>query len=69
MGKPLKVVELAVDTNMPQFLEKKLEKDYGSNKQAIYGTMNKLGYMKGSRETVKGRKAEKAHEKALKKLK
>ena len=40
---------------MPAFLEKKLKKEYGDNKHAIYGTMNKLGYMKGSKETAKGR--------------
>ena len=49
---------------MPAFLEKKLKKEYGDNKSAIYGTMNKLGYMHGSKETAKGRKAEKKHESA-----
>lgn len=46
---------------MPKFLEKKLKKEYGNNKGAIYGTMNKLGYMKGNKETAKGKKAEKKH--------
>ena len=53
----------------PKFLEKKLEKEYGDNKHAIYGTMNKIGAMKGNKETKKGKKMEKkhsAHEKALK---
>ena len=54
---------------MPAFLEQKLKKEYPNNPGAVYGTMNKLGYMKGSKETAKGRKAEKTHEKALKKLK
>jgi len=49
---------------MPEFLEKKLKKEYGDNPHAIYGTMNKLGYMHGSKETTKGRKAEKKHESA-----
>ena len=49
---------------MPEFLEKKLKKEYGDNPHAIYGTMNKLGMMKGSRETAKGRKAEAKHESA-----
>ena len=49
---------------MPEFLEKKLKKEYGDNKSAIYGTMNKLGYMHGSKETAKGRKSEKKHESA-----
>ena len=48
---------------MPKFIEKKLRKEYGDNDHAIYGTMNKLGLMKGSKETSKGRKVEKRHEK------
>jgi hypothetical protein len=48
---------------MPAFLEKKLKKEYGDDKHAIYGTMNKLGYMKGNKETAKGRRAEEKHEK------
>lgn len=51
---------------MPAFLEKKLKKEYGDNDHAIYGTMNKLGYMKGNRETKKGREVEKKHEIAKK---
>ena len=50
---------------MPAFLEKKLEKEYGDNKHAIYGTMNKIGAMKGNKETKKGKRMESAHEKAL----
>jgi len=53
---------------MPQFLEKKLKKEYPDNPSAVYGTMNKLGFMKGNKETVKGRKAESKH-KALMKAK
>ena len=49
-------------TNIPKFLEKKLEKEYPNNPGAVYGTMNKLGYMKGNKETKKGKKAEKKHE-------
>lgn len=51
---------------MPLFLEKKLKKEYGDNPKAIYGTMNKLGYMRGNKETKKGRAAEKKHEMAKK---
>lgn len=47
---------------MPKFLEEKLEKEYGDNKHAIYGTMNKIGAMKGNKETAKGREMEKKHE-------
>ncbi len=46
---------------MPEFLEKKLKKEYPNNPSAVYGTMNKLGYMKGNKETKKGKIAEKKH--------
>lgn len=48
---------------MPQILEEKLKKEYGNNKHAIYGTMNKIGAMKGNKETKKGRAIEKALDK------
>ena len=57
---------------MPAFLEKKLKAEYGDNDHAIYGTLNKLGYMKGNKETKKGKQVEKLHEaksRALKKVK
>ena len=53
---------------MPKFLEKKLKKEYPGNDDAVYGTMNKLGFMKGNKETAKGRAAEAKH-KAKKKKK
>ena len=46
---------------MPEFLEKKLKAEYGNNPRAIYGTMNKLGAMKGNKETAKGRAMERKH--------
>jgi hypothetical protein len=46
---------------MPKFLEEKLKKEYGDNPGAIYGTMNKLGYMHGNKETAKGAAAEAKH--------
>lgn len=46
---------------MPAFLEKKLRKQYGDNPSAIYGTMNKLGAMRGSKITAKGRAMERGH--------
>ena len=52
---------------MPQFLEKKLKKEYGSNKKAIYGTMNKIGAMKGNKETAKGKMMTKKHSRDMKK--
>lgn len=51
---------------MPKFLEEKLKKEYPNNPGAVYGTMNKLGYMKGNKETAKGRNAEKKHKLANK---
>lgn len=35
-------------------VEKKLKKEYGSNSSAVYGTLNKLGLMKGNTATKKG---------------
>lgn len=55
----------------PEFIEKKLKKEYGNNKSAIYGTMNKLGAMHGNKETKKGKDMEKKHKakgRALKKM-
>ena len=46
---------------MPKFLEDKLKKEYPGNPGAVFGTMNKLGAMKGSKETAKGRAMEKKH--------
>lgn len=51
---------------MPKFLERKLKAEYGDNEHAIYGTLNKLGYMKGSKETAKGKAADKKHKMAKK---
>lgn len=47
---------------MPAFLEAKLKKQYPHNPNAVYGTMNKLGLMRGNKETPKGRAAQKKHE-------
>ena len=46
---------------MPKFLEDKLRAEYGNNPSAIYGTMNKIGAMKGNKETAKGRAMERKH--------
>jgi len=50
---------------VPKFLEDKLRAEYGDNPRAIYGTMNKIGAMKGNKETAKGRAIEKKHESKL----
>lgn len=46
---------------MPKFLEDKLKAEYPGNPGAVYGTMNKLGAMRGNKETAKGRAMEKKH--------
>ena len=46
---------------MPKFLEEKLKKEYPDNPHAVFGTMNKLGVMKGNKETAKGKSEEKKH--------
>ena len=51
---------------MPVFLEKKLKKEYPGNPRAVYGTMNKIGAMRGSKVTRKGLQMEKKHQQDLK---
>ncbi len=38
---------------MPADLEKLLKSEYPNNPHAVYGTMNKIGVMKGNKETPK----------------
>lgn len=40
---------------MPKFLEKKLKSEYGANSSVPYKIMNKMGVMKGNKETAKGK--------------
>lgn len=40
-------------------VEDKLKAEYGANKGAIYGTLNKIGLKRGSKTTAKGAKAAK----------
>ena len=47
---------------MPEFLERKLRAEYGDNDRAVYGTMNKLGALRGSKETAKGRAMQRKHD-------
>ena len=51
---------------MPKFLEDKLKKEYGSDSKIPYMVMNKLGAMRGNKETAKGAAMEKKHESDLK---
>jgi len=41
-------------------VEDKLKARYGNNPAAVYGTLNKVGLMRGSRTTAKGKKAAKS---------
>ena len=52
---------------MPKFLEQKLKKQYPGNPGAVYGTLNKIGAMHGSKETAKGREMERKHKRDMKK--
>jgi len=54
---------------MPKFLEDKLRAEYGNNPHAIYGTMNKLGAMRGNKETAKGRQMQRKHDRDMGKMK
>ena len=47
---------------MPEFLEKKLQKEYPNNPHAVWGTMNKLGAVKGNKITAKGKAMQKKHD-------
>ena len=38
-------------------VEGKLKKEYPGNDSAVYGTLNKIGLMRGNKSTAKGRKA------------
>lgn len=54
---------------MPKFLEAKLRAEYGNNPRAIYGTLNRLGAMRGNKETAKGKAMQAAHVKKFGKMK
>lgn len=54
---------------MPKFLEDKLKKEYPGNDRAVFGTMNKIGAMKGNKETSLGKKMEKKHAADMRKKK
>ena len=46
---------------MPRFLEDQLKKEYGADSDIPYKIMNARGFMRGSKETAKGRAAEAKH--------
>ena len=47
---------------MPKILENRLKKEYPNNPNAVYGTLNKIGYMRGNKETSKGRSLDRKHQ-------
>jgi hypothetical protein len=47
---------------MPDFLERKLKRRYGAKSPIVWKIMNRLGFMKGSKITARGRAAEAKHE-------
>lgn len=53
---------------MPQFLEAKLKSEYGENSKVPYKVMNKIGAMRGNKETPKGRMMDRKHKAKMKKL-
>lgn len=40
-------------------VESKLKREYPNNPGAVYGTLNKVGLMRGSKATAKGKRAAK----------
>lgn len=52
--------------SMPKFLEDKLKKEYGKDSDIPYKILNAKGYMRGSKETDKGRDAEEKHKEGMK---
>jgi hypothetical protein len=47
---------------MPAFLEAKLKNEYGANSAIPYKIMNRLGALRGNRETAKGRAMQAKHD-------
>jgi hypothetical protein len=47
---------------MPDFLERKLRAEYGTDSAIPYKVMNKLGALRGNKITPKGRAMERKHE-------
>jgi hypothetical protein len=47
---------------MPEFLERKLESEYGKGDSRVYATMNKIGAMRGNKQTAKGAAMQRKHD-------
>lgn len=54
---------------MPKFLENKLKTEYPNNPDAVFGTLNNIGAMKGNQETPKGVSMQAKHTADMKKKK
>lgn len=54
---------------MPKFLETKLKKEYGEKSTVPFKVMNKIGAMRGNKETAKGKAMQEKHDKEVKKAK
>lgn len=54
---------------MPKFLEDRLKREYPGNPHAVFGTMNRIGAMRGSKETAKGVAMERKHDEKIGKKK
>lgn len=52
---------------MPKFLKKKLKQEYGAHSKIPYKVMNKIGAMRGNKETSKGAEMEAKHQADMKK--
>lgn len=50
---------------MPEFLEKKLKKEYGAKSKVPFKIMNSIGAMRGNKVTEKGIDMEKKHLRGL----
>jgi hypothetical protein len=53
---------------MPAFLEARLKSEYGADSKVPYKVMNKLGVMRGNKETAKGKRWHKKHATKMRKL-
>lgn len=47
---------------MPKFLETKLKKEYGEKSTVPFKVMNKIGAMRGNKETAKGKAMQEKHD-------
>jgi hypothetical protein len=50
---------------MPKFLEDLLKKEYPNNPKAVFGTMNKIGAMRGNKITKRGKEMQRKHDAKL----